>query len=305
MVSVKGDGVRTFLPHCTGKRSLQIKFFILQKIQSFQYFFFLNRKVEIIGSCEDGNYFYLQAVSDSSRLTHEVSGHLSHPNGFLYTISKCSLDLEKLGEKGPMPPHFSLRFSANRRHYHAIISLQPQQYENFTGRPWRHQSVIHPCHLTLNARKGRVLLITTNTFHGHCPMDAQVSSPYLAAPSRFLTSAEQEKLVLLFSEEACQYESLVGGKGSSLALMSSASKRMSVDCTVPSGFCLTVNAWKRQIDENKDLLLKLNELQEVAKGLVQGSLEETCKETSAALASAPVDSFVRDCIREALQVNSI
>lgn len=135
------------------------------------------RKLDIIGTCEDGNFFYLSATSDSSRLTHEVWGHLYHPNGFLYKINACNLDLEKLGENGPVPRHFSLRFSAKRRHYHAIIHLMPNQFENFTGLPWRHQSTIYPCHLTLNARQGRVLFTATNTFHGHCPLvDVKVCS---------------------------------------------------------------------------------------------------------------------------------
>ena len=266
---------------------------------------FLNvtRKLDIIGTCEDGNYFYLSATSDSSRLTHEVWGHLYHPNGFLYKINACNLDLEKLGENGPVPRHFSLRFSAKQRHYHAIIHLMPSHFENFTGRPWRHQTTIYPCHLTLNARQGRVLFTVTNTFHGHCPLDVEISSPYLAAPSRSLTAAENGKIVLLFGEEACRYESLVGGKGSSLALLSTAAEGGPVDFTVPQGFCLTVNAWNRQMNENKDLLMQLKELRDVGKGVIDGRLEECCQEASDLLAVTPVDSFVQDCIREALQVN--
>lgn len=260
--------------------------------------------MDIIGSCDSGHFFYITATSDSSRLTHEVSGHLCHPNGFLYTINKCSLDLEKFGEKGPIPDHFSLRFNANRHEYHNIIHLLPQHYEIFTGSPWRHQSTVYPCHSTTNARKGRVLLTTTYTYHGHCPLDAQVSTPYFAPPNRSLTSAEHEKVVLLFNEEACQFDELVGGKGSSLALMSCNSSKMPIDCTVPSGFCLTVNAWKRQVDGNEGVLLKLKELEDVGKGLIQGQLENSCKEASALLASAPVDSYIQDCLREALQVTT-
>jgi len=261
----------------------------------------LHRKLDIIGTCEDGNFFYLSATSDSSRLTHEVWGHLYHPNGFLYKINACNLDLEKLGENGPVPRHFSLRFSAKRRHYHAIMHLMPNQFENFTGTPWRHQSTIYPCHLTLNARQGRVLFTATNTFHGHCPLvDVKVSSPYLAAPSRAITPAEDAKIVLLFNEEACRFERLVGGKGSSLALLSSY-KEMPAECGVPQGFCITVNAWKRQINDNKDLLLPLKALRDVGKGVIDGGLEEYCREASILIASAPVDHHVQDCIREALQ----
>ena len=152
--------------------------------------------MDIIGTCEDGNYFYLSASSDSERLTHEVWGHVSHPSGFLYKINACNLDLEKLGENGPVPHHFSLRFCAKRRNYHAIIHLMPNHYEFNTGRPWRHSTSVYPCHLTLNARQGRVLFMATNTFHGHCPLgDPEVSLPHLTAPARPPTSAENEKMV--------------------------------------------------------------------------------------------------------------
>ena len=260
------------------------------------------RKLDIIGTCQDGNYFYLSATSDSSRLTHEVWGHLYHPSGILYKINSCNLDLEKLGENGPVPRHFSLRFTAKRRNYHAIIHLIPNHFENFTGRPWRHLSTTYPCHLTLNSRQGRVLFIATNTFAGHCPLDVDISLPYLAPPSRPLTSAENEKLVLLFNEESCQFDGLVGSKGSSLALLTSHLDQMPVDCSVPPGFCLTVNAWKRQIGGNEELHLLLKKLKDIASGIIEGQLESCCQQASRLLASASVDPFVQDCVKEALHV---
>ena len=261
--------------------------------------------MDIIGTCDDGNYFYLSATSDSSRLTHEVWGHLHHANGFVYTIKKCNVDMEKLGENGAVPKHWALRFSANRCEYQATIHLMPDQFTNFTLRPWRHQSIIHPCQLTLNGRQGRVLFTSTNTFHGHCPLDVELSLPYVARPARPLTRSEEDQLVLFFGEEACRYESLVGGKGSSLALLSASCGRMPADCTVPQGFCLSVNAWKRQIDHSKDVLSQLQELKEAATNpnAIKGQLEESCRKASQALAAAPVDSFIRDCVREALHVN--
>lgn len=83
----------------------------------------LNRKLVTIGDCEDGNDFYVSATSDSSRLTHEVWGHLYHLDGFLYQINACNLDLERFGDHG----HFSVRFASKRRNYHDIIHLMPSQ----------------------------------------------------------------------------------------------------------------------------------------------------------------------------------
>uniref|UniRef100_A0A0P6DHG3 Phosphoenolpyruvate synthase n=1 Tax=Daphnia magna TaxID=35525 RepID=A0A0P6DHG3_9CRUS len=261
----------------------------------------LHRKLDIIGACEDGNYFYLSATSDSSRLTHEVWGHLYHPNGFLYKINACNLDLERLGEHGPVPNHFSIRFAAKRRNYHAIIHLMPSQYENFLGRPWLHRSTTYPCHLTLNSRQGRVVFVATNVFHGECPLEPEASVPYLSAPTRQPSSAELEKLVLLFDEEACRFDSLVGGKGSSLALLSSDLKKVPVECKVPAGFCVTVNAWKAQLKNNEEVGAVFKHLEDVATGVVEGKLEESCAQAEKLVSSVPVDALLQDCIREALQ----
>ena len=261
------------------------------------------RKLEIIGACEDGIHFYICGSSDPSRLTHEVWGHLHHPNGFLYKIDSCDLKLYELGEAGSVPNHFSVHFSSGRRSYHAIIHLLPSSYKNFIGRPWQHQSKIYPSHLTLNSRQGRAFFIATSTFDGDCPLGPETSVPYLSAPKRQPSSAETEKLVLLFNKEACRFDSLVGGKGSSLALLTSIGKNEPVNCSVPSGFCVTTNAWNRQIKSSESIDNALKTIKDIAIGTIQGNLEDSCKNARKMFSSTPVDSFVQDCIREALQVS--
>lgn len=259
-----------------------------------------SRKIDLIGSCDDGHYFYISATSDSSRLTHEVWGHLYHPSGFLYKINACNLDMEKLGETGPVPKHFTLRFSAKRRNYHAIVHLMPNSYDDFIGRPWRHRSNIYPCHLTLNAKQGRLLLINTNTFHGTTPLEPELSIPYHVAPPRKPTQPEAEKLVLLFNEEACRFDELVGGKGASLAVLSS--NDLPIECTVPLGFCVTANAWRTQTSHDEALMNLFKKLEDVAKGTAEGDLKESCDEASNYLLKVPINPFVKDCVKEALQV---
>ncbi|XP_045028647.1 putative phosphoenolpyruvate synthase [Daphnia magna] len=262
----------------------------------------LRRKLDLIGTCEDGNYFYLSATSDSARLTHEVWGHIYQPNGFLYKINACDLDLESLGEKGPFPNHFSIHFAAKNRNYHAVIHLLPSTpTEHFIGRPWRHRSTTYPSQLTLNSRQGRAMLVATHFYDGNCPLESEESVPYLSAPTRQPSSAELEKLVLLFEEEACRFDSLVGGKGSSLALLSSDLKKFPVECKVPAGFCVTVNAWKAQLKNNEEVGAVFKHLEDVATGVVEGKLEESCAQAEKLVSSVPVDALLQDCIREALQ----
>jgi phosphoenolpyruvate synthase/pyruvate phosphate dikinase len=130
-----------------------------------------------------------------------------------------------------------------------------------------------------------------------------VSVPNLSAPNREPSSSETEKLVLLFNEEACRFESLVGGKGSSLALLSSNSRKAPVGCQIPAGFCVTVNAWKCQTKSSEDIGAVFKQLEDVATKVVEGNLEECCTKAEKLVASLPVDAFVQDCVKEALQVN--
>jgi len=51
--------------------------------------------------------------------------------------------------------------------------------------------------------------------------ESETSLPYLCQPTRSLLPAEAAELVLRFDQEACRFEATVGGKGASLALLSS------------------------------------------------------------------------------------
>lgn len=263
-----------------------------------------SRMLTIIGVCEDGNFFYLNAVSDSGRLTHEVSGHLYHPTGTLGTINECDLDLEQLKEEGPFPRDLSIRFSTRRHSYHAIIHKPANTLEEFIGRPWKHQTNIYPCHLTLNSRIGRVLFLATNTFKGQSLLTTtEVSLPYLSSPQRPITLTEASKSILLFSDEACSFERLVGGKGSSLGLLYRAVHSPPVPCRVPAGFCVTVSAWKTQTHANKDLQNIFEQYLQIAKRQVEDNqLQEWCIKASEILKTTPVVPLIQDCIREALMV---
>ena len=279
------------------------------------------RKMDLIGTCEDGNYFYLNATSDSERLTHEVWGHVYHPNGNVYKINACNLDLEKLGENGPMPRHFSLRFSAKRHSYHAIICLMPQQFDSYTGRPWQHRATLYPCHVTLNCRQGRVLLTVTNTFHGDCPLQMNISVPYLASPKRAITTAERQKIVLSLDEESCSFEELVGAKAASLALLRSGLREAPVAYSVPDGFCLTAAAWRRQLNALPQVRLRFKSwqlcqcftsllccqvkdtLERICRlaGAGSGDLEEACDEVCRMISQVSIDDHIVECVDEVLR----
>lgn len=86
----------------------------------------------------------------------------------------------------------------------------------------------------------------------------------------------------------------MGGKGSSLALLSTTVGSSPVPCSVPAGFCLTVGAWKAQTRGNEELQDLFKQVQSLE------NLEDACSRASKLLGETPVIPFIQDCIKEAL-----
>lgn len=164
------------------------------------------------------------------------------------------------------------------------------------------ESIIFPGELTFNSFPGRVMVIIQNqTETKPTPMK---SLTYLSSPKRELTDAEIEKLVVSFYEEACQFQKLVGGKASSLALLSTLRMKddLPVSFIVPNGFCLTVKAWEAQMKNNSEIQCALQGVEKVAKSPLKEELQEACHKAAALLDSTQVDSKIQDCIRKYFEV---
>lgn len=259
----------------------------------------------MIGIGEDGHYFYVCATSDPAKLSHSIWGHHYHPAGFIDTIESTDVDLKRFYGDGPLQKHFGVNYATRRGDYRTVFHLLPSRFEEFTGRPWRNKLVVNPCQLTVNGRQGRGFAVTTELYSGDCAVDEEVSLVHLAAPDRCPSHSEKEKLVLTFGEEACRFESLVGGKGASLALLSSNIQSAPVSSTVPAGFCVTLGAWNLQTSKREELQAKFKSLEQVANGVVEGKLEDLCSRASQLIAESPVDIAIQRAIRDSLKVKQI
>lgn len=253
----------------------------------------------MVGMGEDGHYFYLSASSDPSKLSRSIWGHHHHSAGFLDAIETTDFDF---GQFEGNLKHVGLKFTTARGDYRTVLHLLPNHFDEFAGRPWRLRSTVHLCQLTVNARQGRAFVVSTQLYDGECPLGKEASLPLLSAPDREALPAESEKLVLLFNEEACRFEGLVGGKGASLSLLTSTMDNSPVDCQVPAGFCVTLSAWKLQMLKQDNVRIMFKNIEEAANRLVEKNLEDLCSKASSLIADLPVDPVIQTEIKSALKV---
>ena len=99
-------------------------------------------------------------------------------------------------------------------------------------------------------------------------------------------AADNDVLILAFSDKQCENVSLVGGKGASL------SKLTHNGLNVPSGFCLTTNMFQKAISQDPQVQQALNALQEYTS---QNNLAELCRRAEDAIrTSSMAEDFLKD-----------
>ncbi|XP_033208462.1 putative phosphoenolpyruvate synthase isoform X2 [Belonocnema kinseyi] len=104
--------------------------------------------------------------------------------------------------------------------------------------------------------------------------------------------------VLSFREETCQNEELVGGKGSSLALLTSIETN---EFSVPQGFCITAPALKYQIDSCENLSQAIDDLEKLHINQKTEVLKNYCERIVSLLESTSIIAPVRETILKALK----
>ena len=85
-------------------------------------------------------------------------------------------------------------------------------------------------------------------------------------------TARVETLAVTFDETECQRQSLVGGKGSQLAIV-----RSFDICDVPNGFCLTTNAYMQHLESNPKLKAVVEQISNCIKFGKLEQLKTTCE----------------------------
>ncbi|KAK2720217.1 hypothetical protein QYM36_004195 [Artemia franciscana] len=258
----------------------------------------LRRNILLIGQSEEGVFFSLRGTCDTSRLLHEVQGHMYDPSGQVLPITRCDLDLAEIGHYAILPSRFSLRFTGGQN-YRFHLSIQKLQLgtEVFRGRPWIKKVQVALCDFTVNSSSGWGIVELTNRYFGECPLPVEDSlSKCVLVPSL----NEKVPLALSLDNESAKVVGYTGGKGASLAALQSLQKNISSsDFQVPKGFILTTKSFEQQVNENGNIQSALKTLEEA----IQSGRDISLKDEVEKLVATIRNSKMCDLVQKAIQVN--
>lgn len=141
------------------------------------------------------------------------------------------------------------------------------------------------------------LIQLCHPYDGPCPPKTPVKLRHL---KQVHAHVERTDYVLHFGDEKCRNENIVGGKGFSLATLTSIedtdvrsdsnftsvysdplaylNSRPCLQFIVPGGFCVTVFAFELQLHTHKALQKMINDIEDVSVGKKDGDLQEYCEE---------------------------
>ncbi|KAG1649800.1 putative phosphoenolpyruvate synthase [Nymphon striatum] len=99
-----------------------------------------------------------------------------------------------------------------------------------------------------------------------------LTSESIFSPEKVTSEETKRKNVLLFTDSACTNSALTGGKGSSLAILSSISEEV-ILFVVPQGFCITISAYDDHLQNNPNIVSVIKDVTDVC-SLFSTELEE-------------------------------
>lgn len=247
------------------------------------------RAVNYVGVTTDGSMFSIEArCNEKPGVTHAVFGHICRPDGCQAVVDSCDLSLPNLGEHpNSIPQHAVLRFSAGGRNYAASIHTLPHSATTlYGGCPWNYEAHVLAFKCILNVKQGAGTAIFWYRYSGPTATNPALSVPILKEPQ--LRSETPLPLVVDLKDRECGSSALVGGKGSSLALMIAVEENK-LSAVIPPGFCVTVAALEIQMKENHQLQEAVAALDlECSTSRDLGAFQEQCSRTVALFESTTV-----------------
>ncbi|KAG8240247.1 hypothetical protein J437_LFUL004707, partial [Ladona fulva] len=203
--------------------------------------------------------------------------------------------------------------NASKKNFTTSISfLEVGNAVMYTGRPWRYKTYLTLIDFTINSEEGYGISEFVYRYDGACPISNQESKHMFQNITKLsvhlgeaLTKQEKEQLeeskplVLHFDNPLCQNSKIVGGKGSSLSVMTALA---GAPFRVPNGFCVTTFGFRIQIESCEALGHAINEVQHASlKGVGDNELQAVCERAVDVISSTPLCTIVAEAISEGLE----
>ncbi|XP_028141346.1 putative phosphoenolpyruvate synthase isoform X1 [Diabrotica virgifera virgifera] len=186
-----------------------------------------------------------------------------------YPITDIDLQMRHVGEHKTFPDCIKSRVKVNGKTYKIVVYLNKQKIiksSSYTEYGYEYYTIPAKCHVDLYSGNALVEFWYAN----------KGEEVFIPKPKLFkkLIDSIPEKLITAIKDEESQILELTGGKGSSLALLSS------MQCSsfiIPDGFIITTKAFNVHMSNNIELSKSISVLNGICCGNIEGDLEEYCK----------------------------
>ncbi|XP_028167204.1 uncharacterized protein LOC114357667, partial [Ostrinia furnacalis] len=177
------------------------------------------------------------------------------------------------------------------RDLRVVVRLLKDGARALSGVPYQHEAVYHAASVDIDGEAGAGIVEL-----GYEPKQIREPSVRLTPPRvlKWLTEAEVGRVghCLAFEDRAAACPAYVGGKGASLALLSSMQKAGGY--RVPPGFCLTIHALEYHLEVNPQLIKAVREIEAANENYNEAIFKEKCNRAVELFAATEIIGEVRE-----------
>ncbi|XP_078047506.1 rifampicin phosphotransferase-like isoform X2 [Augochlora pura] len=250
--------------------------------------------VTLFGATKFGALFYLNTSSTKHSFPTIQCGQLKDSNEAIREIESMGFALSDFTEKKLTSNSEHITWCrAGGKDYDILMKLG-ESVTLYHGQLRNWENKIIPVKLEFNGRSGVGLLQLCNSYNG----PSRTATPRkLQLLKQLHVPVNRSDYVVFFDNVKCQNENITGGKGFSLATLTSIKN---ADFIVPKGFCITVFGLELQLHANKELQKVIDDIEHVNVGKKAGDLQKYCDTAVRVIKSIPVVDEVWESIIEAL-----
>ncbi|XP_017878509.1 uncharacterized protein LOC108624053 isoform X2 [Ceratina calcarata] len=254
-----------------------------------------HESVVLFGVSSYGATFYLDMSSTKHSFSQIQFGQFSDNNEEIRTINKIGLTLSDFKtEKFNTSTEYKTWFIANNKRYDVSVKLG-NSVKFYYGQPWNWSNKVVTVKLDVNGISGTGLLQLRCPYDGPCEKKTRPQLQFLKSIDTYV---QKNDYVVRFDDGKCQNESIVGGKGLSLAMLTSIKN---ADFTVPEGFCVTTFALELQLRAHEKLKRIIDDIESVSVGKKDGDFEKHCEDAMRVVESTPIVEEVKNAIIQAIE----
>ncbi|XP_046747290.1 uncharacterized phosphotransferase YvkC-like isoform X2 [Diprion similis] len=256
----------------------------------------LHRTVNIVGVMYDGTMYCLGADSSKEGLTHMKFGHIRKANDLVFPIDWLDFDLASYAEQREnIPTRYKVNFRAGGKKYRTeICRIMDSGATLYGGRPWNWEARVFNTETKLNNDTGYGIAYLWYNYNGPSPLKSAEKISHILPLN---LKPEVDLYTVSFKDRICQSETVVGGKGSSIALLTSIPHK---EFIVPSGFCITTAALNLHIEKNEALANAVTYVKNVSAGILKADLKVACEKAVELFEQTPILEPIQAAIRKSV-----